>query len=56
MTDGRNVLEIFGTAEDKVSLSQGWGTAVNDGNGYDVYTATVGADTITLKVYDDIIV
>uniref|UniRef100_B3EKP9 von Willebrand factor type A n=1 Tax=Chlorobium phaeobacteroides (strain BS1) TaxID=331678 RepID=B3EKP9_CHLPB len=52
MTDGYNELYILGDSSDSVSGS-GWNSS-GSGGGYDVYTAVVATETVTLYVQDSI--
>ncbi|MFH7588084.1 DUF5801 repeats-in-toxin domain-containing protein, partial [Oceanimonas smirnovii] len=59
MTDGDNILRIDGDAEDSLTLDMvtdgGWTKGTNDGT-HTSYTATVGSDTITLEVSNNLVI
>ncbi|WP_284305059.1 hypothetical protein [Marinospirillum insulare] len=52
MTDDRNVLEILGDSEDKVTLDAGWTATGNTADGYVTYIQ----DGATLKIQEGIII
>ncbi|MBF0637663.1 VWA domain-containing protein, partial [Prosthecochloris sp. N3] len=52
ITDGNNELYILGDGSDSVS-GNGWNSS-GSGSGYDVYTAVVATETVTLYVQDSI--
>jgi len=58
MTDGDNLLDIFGDAQDSVGLIGDWTTAsVLDDGAADVYTATTsGGTAVTVVVEEDIVI
>lgn len=59
MTDDRNVLFVQGDADDGITMEGGWTADAatltgDDGRTYQLYTATVGVDTVKVYVDTDI--
>ena len=53
MTDGDNELYVLGDSGDNVSLIGGWDASVTEGE-YVTYSATIGAESVTLHIDDQI--
>ena len=53
-SDTTDTLSIFGDSKDTVDAGTGWTDGGPDGNGYNVYTQTVGGDLVTLLIDPDI--